>query len=201
MKTLTLTIFAVLLAQFSFSQVEISLEGDMNDSTFLAQVEKMRAKGFSVKVNEPDPIVVKHTDNKLPFFELTDLSGEKISSSELEGKKIHINIWSTTCKPCIEEFPELNQLKKDYENQDYIFIGMAPESEKKIGKLLAKRPLDYIIIPNAQDYLDELGVEAFPVNFFVNEKGIIKKVIHGANYKMEIINGKQKMIPDNYENY
>lgn len=201
MKTTILTIIALLLAQVSFSQIELKLDGDLSDPTFLAQVEKMKAAGYTVKVNEPDPIVVKHTNNALPQFELIDLNGEKISSDQLKGKKLHINIWSTSCKPCIEEFPELNELKKNLENQGYVFIGIAPESNKKVSKLLAKRPLEYKIIPNAQDYLDELGVNAFPVNLFVDEKGIIKKVIHGANYKIEIINGKQKMVPDNYEDY
>ena len=201
MKTIILTTLLLLVTQTIFSQVEVTLEGDINDSTFLAQVEKMKAAGFNVKINEPDPIVVKHTNNKLPSFELIDLKGQKISSKELLGKKIHINIWSTTCKPCIEEFPELNELKKNYEKQGYVFIGIAPESDRKINKLLAKRHLDYNIIPNAQEYLDELGVEAFPVNLFVDEKGIIKKVIHGANYKVEIIDGKPKMIPDNYKDY
>ncbi|MEM7109070.1 MAG: TlpA disulfide reductase family protein [Bacteroidota bacterium] len=201
MKTIVFTSLFLIVTQISFSQVEVALEGDMNDSTFLAKVEKLKAQGFTVKINEPDPIEAKYTDQKLPAFELIDLNGQKINTEELRGKSIHINIWSTTCKPCIEEFPELNELKKNYENQDYVFIGMAPESDKKINKLLAKKPLHYRIIPDAQKYLDELGIEAFPVNFFVDKNGVIKKVIHGANYKVETIDGKRKMIPNNYEGY
>ncbi|MEM6736226.1 MAG: TlpA disulfide reductase family protein [Bacteroidota bacterium] len=201
MKTITATLLFLFVTQISFFQVEVTLEGDINDSTFMAKVEKMKAAGFNVKINEPDAVEVKHTNQKLPAFELVDLFGQKLNTAELLGKNIHINIWSTTCKPCIEEFPELNELKKNYENQDYVFVGMTPESDKKINKLLAKNPLHYRIIPNAQKYLDELGIKAFPVNFFVDKHGVIKKVIHGANYKIETIDGKRKMIPNNYEGY
>lgn len=201
MKTFIFTTILILLCQISFAQAEIVLEGDVNDSSFMAKVEKMRAKGFTVRLNEPDPIEVKFTNNQLPAFELIDLNGQKITSEDLLGKKVHINIWSTSCKPCIEEFPELNELKMSYEKDGYVFIGIAPDSEKKIKKLLAKRPLNYRIIPNAQGYLDELGIDAFPVNFFVDESGVIRQVIHGASYKMETVDGKQKMIPDNYEGY
>jgi thiol-disulfide isomerase/thioredoxin len=187
----------------SIAQVEITLEGDPNDSSFIAQVEKMKAAGFDVKINEtePDPLEVNNLNKKLLSFSLVTLEGDTITSEDLIGKKIHINFWSTTCKPCIEEFPELNSLKKNYEEQGYVFLGIAPESPRKINKILAKRPFDYIIIPDAKRYLKNIGVDAFPVNFFVDAEGIVKEIITGATYRAEIIYGKQKLVPDNYEGY
>ena len=82
MKTIIFTTFLIIVTQISFAQVEVRLEGDVNDSTFLATVEKMKAAGFTVIVNEEDPFIARHTDNELPAFDLTDLNGNRIKSKE-----------------------------------------------------------------------------------------------------------------------
>ena len=201
MKRLLFTTTLLLAHLLSFAQATVTLQGDVNDPSFMAKVEQMRAAGIDVKLNVPDPLEVKLVNKELPPFELKDIDGNTVTSNELIGKKIHINIWSTSCKPCIEEFPELNRLKEDYADKGYVFIGIALEPSKKIQKLLNKRPLNYLIIPNAEVYLKELGIHSFPVNLFIDAKGIVQRVIHGASYRMEIIDGKQKMIPDNYDDY
>jgi redoxin len=47
---------------------------------------------------------------KLPAFELADLSGQSWTLKRLEGKPILINIWATWCGPCNAELPQLEKL-------------------------------------------------------------------------------------------
>ncbi len=211
MKKLVL-ILLVMVSGWAHAQIEVTINGDPSDSTVIKQKTTLEAKGFVVKIEnlkegeEPEPtgdvaFIKKYTGQNLPDFEYADLSGTTINSSALAGKKVHINFWSVTCKPCIEEFPELNELKEKYDDGQTVFIAFAPESKKKVERILSRFPLEYTIISNAEELYDQLGINGYPKNFFVNSDGVIKKVTDGTNYKGEVRNGELVMIPDNFPIY
>lgn len=202
MKQLLLLLITLSLSsQCLLAQAELTLTGDPTDSTLLALKAKMEAKGFKVQIRAEDPVEAKFTSKALTEFTFNDLSGNSFSSQALKGKKVHINFWSVTCKPCIEEFPELNQLKEKYQDEHTVFLAIAPDPIKQVNKILAKHPLDYTILPDAEALFKELEIEAYPVNFFVNEEGMIQEVIHGASYTSKMVEGEMKMIPDNFGKY
>jgi thiol-disulfide isomerase/thioredoxin len=136
------------------------------------------------KVLGNNSFVDAYLDRPLPPFTLTDLSGKVISSRELAGKKVHINFWSTSCKPCIEEFSELNRLKAQAGN-DVVFLAMAPESAEKVGRTVQRRPFAYTVLPDAGDYMAKLGVTAYPKNFFVDREGIVRRITEGSQQKLD----------------
>lgn len=131
---------------------------------------------------------------KLPAFALKDLQGNLISTENLKGKIVHINFWSTACKPCIAEFAEMNQLKAKYDAQktaqEVVFLAIAPENEATIEKVLTKFPLNYTVIPNAGAYLKELEIDGYPTNFFVNKEGIITEVLVGSMMRKDAATGE-----------
>lgn len=137
----------------------------------------------------------------MPEFSMKDLNGNVVSSKDLEGKKVHVNFWSTACKPCIMEFPDLNELKESNPGEEFVFITFAPESAQKISALLDKKPLNYIVIPDAAEYLDLLGISTYPTNYFVNSNGEIEEVIEGARFEVEMVDGKEVFKPANLEIY
>lgn len=122
--------------------------------------------------------VQKYKDKQLPSFQLKTMDGKILDSESLRGKVLVINFWSTTCGPCIKEMPELNQLMEQY--QDVVFLAPAPESAATIKKVLDKYPFNFIILPDAKKLFDELGIEGYPKNFFVDKEGIIREVKEGT---------------------
>ncbi|MEO1652779.1 MAG: TlpA disulfide reductase family protein, partial [Bacteroidota bacterium] len=148
-----------------------------------------------------EAFIKRHTNQTLPDFELVDMEGNKISSEDLKGKRVHINFWSTTCKPCIQEFPELNQLKEKYEKEGFVFLAFAPEPKTKVSKVLSRFPLDYQVIPEAKAYYEQLGIDGYPKNFFIDKAGKIIKVTDGTHFKGEMKDGQLIMIPDNFKIY
>ncbi|MCX8095857.1 MAG: TlpA family protein disulfide reductase, partial [Caldisericia bacterium] len=44
--------------------------------------------------------------SNMPYFELKDLNGKVVKSSEFQGKVILINFWATWCPPCKREIPD-----------------------------------------------------------------------------------------------
>lgn len=58
------------------------------------------------------PKYSRDTGTILTDFSFVDEKGQKRTLSELKGKILYINIWSTTCAPCIALFPDAEQLMK-----------------------------------------------------------------------------------------
>ena len=46
----------------------------------------------------------------MPDFALRDPAGKKLTSADLKGKPVLINLWATWCGPCVLEMPMLDQL-------------------------------------------------------------------------------------------
>lgn len=166
----------------------------------------IESKGGKMTVNKPGeekkvhPFIARWTGKQLPYFKIKDINGQVIDSKEFAGKIVHINFWSTSCRPCIEEFAEMNALKEKY-GSDLLYIAIAPESAESVKKILKKFPLDYTVIADAEELFDQLGIEGYPKNFFIDQDQVISKVTDGTNYKMEKVDEKLKLIPDNFRYY
>ncbi|MDF2933246.1 MAG: TlpA family protein disulfide reductase [Chryseobacterium sp.] len=50
-------------------------------------------------------------------------------------KIVVVNIWATWCEPCMEEIPELNKLKKEYNRNELEFISYSIDSKSDTEKL------------------------------------------------------------------
>ena len=47
---------------------------------------------------------------RMPDFTLTDPAGKRLTSAELKGTPVLINLWATWCGPCVLEMPMLDAL-------------------------------------------------------------------------------------------
>ena len=124
-----------------------------------------------------------------------------LTASLSHGKKIHINLWSTTCRPCIQEFPELNELKESFENRGIHFIAIAKEKQQATEKILYTHELDFEKHYNGLSLFERLGVRQYPVNLFIDEEGIIQEVSMGIFMKGEIVEGRTIMNMNNLPYY
>lgn len=50
-----------------------------------------------------------------PDFTLQDQNGVQHTLSGYKGKLVFLTFWATWCSPCLEEFPDINQLYLDHE--------------------------------------------------------------------------------------
>jgi thiol-disulfide isomerase/thioredoxin len=73
---------------------------------------------------------------------LTDIASEEIEAliarHNAEGKVVLVNIWATWCGPCIEEFPDIVELKEKYnDNLEVVFISADfPEDRERALQFL-----------------------------------------------------------------
>ncbi len=58
-------------------------------------------------------------------FEYETVDGDKFTSEDLAKSKITIvNVWQTTCAPCVSEMPALDQLNKEYDDSEVQIVGL-----------------------------------------------------------------------------
>ena len=125
-----------------------------------------------------------------PIESETTLDGKQISLNELNGKPTLINLWFTSCAPCIEEMPVLNELKSKY-GEKFNFLSITMDSESKVKKLLEKHKFEFTHIVNSKKLTTKLGFNGYPVNLFLDKNGVVKIIEGNVNYTF--VDGELKM--------
>lgn len=121
--------------------------------------------GVDGMINEP-----------LPDFQLQDLANGLKSKGSYDDKVTFINLWFTSCPPCIAEIPYLNDLKKQYEDR-VNFVAITFENKDKINTFLARKPFDFEHLVDGGDYFNrELKNKTFPKLIMIDRKGTVRFV-------------------------
>ena len=136
-------------------------------------------------------------------FSQTDLNGKTYDLTELKGKVVVLTFWSTRCAICHSEIPKLNQLVKNYKDEEVIFLGLTMENEDKIAAYLKKTAFNFNILPNSfgvvLKYADKgsggtinMG---FPAHFLINQKGEIELKTSGFDKTAMLDARINKLLP------
>ncbi len=128
---------------------------------------------------------------KFPLPLLKDINGQVIKPDELKGKPVLLNFWFTTCIPCIEEMPVLNNIKQELEGRVH-FIAVTFESVEKVKRFLTRHKFDFIQVADAKRFIQSLHMQAFPVNIFLDKEAVVQKIEFGIPY-VKGEDGKLKM--------
>lgn len=136
-------------------------------------------KSFENFINNP---FEKLKNKEFPDFELMTINGENFSSKVLNGKPTLINFWFTNCAPCIAEMPALNKIYEQYRNE-INFIAITFETKEKVDKFLKKHSFDFKHLVNAKEFTDELRILTYPMNIFLDDKGLLKYVKGGIPFE------------------
>lgn len=140
----------------------------------------------------------KLKDVKKISFNTTDLKGNQVSSDIFQKNKITmINVWATSCKPCIKEMPEIQELSEELKDRDVNIIGIVgdtidvdfKEDQENIdlaNKIIDVKNIKYTNLINNEMLTKSLPVTAYPTTLFVDQTGnVIGEIIIGARTKDE----------------
>lgn len=61
---------------------------------------------------------------------LVDREGNEVDFSKFRGKFVYVDLWASWCGPCCREVPYLQQLEKEFENSDVVFVSISIDSTK-----------------------------------------------------------------------
>jgi thiol-disulfide isomerase/thioredoxin len=142
---------------------------------------------FAISDKKPESLInsgpfSEYKNKEFPKFDLNTLVDKNFNSEKLKGKPTMINFWFTRCAPCIDEMPVLNKIKEKYKN-DFNFIAITYEKKEDVKNFLKKHPFEFEHLINAKDFTDQLVIQAYPMNLFLDKNGVLKYVKGGIPYE------------------
>lgn len=110
-----------------------------------------------------------------PDFTLTDLDGHAVSLTDLRGKTVYLNFWTTWCKWCKKEMPAMKRVYASYEGEDLAIVAVdIGEDRNKVASYIDKGGYPFQVLLDADKKVSDLyRVTSIPVSVFVNKEGRI----------------------------
>jgi cytochrome c biogenesis protein CcmG/thiol:disulfide interchange protein DsbE len=129
-----------------------------------------------------------------PDFTLGTLQGEQVKLSELRGKIVMVNFWTTWCPPCRAETPALETSYKSYKDSDVVILGVNltdQDSLKDVESFVQEFGLTYPILLDRDGVVGLLyQLNGLPTTFFISREGIIRTVVVGGPMSETFIRSK-----------
>jgi peroxiredoxin len=110
----------------------------------------------------------------LPVVDLTTVSGEVVSTAELLGTPLVVNVWFSTCPPCEREMEDFAAVHRDLGDR-VRFVGVNPfDTVDTMQRFAAERGVGYELLRDPDSrFLDAVGVVSFPVTLVVASDGTV----------------------------
>jgi len=106
-------------------------------------------------------------------FQLPDSSGKMVSLNSIKSRYILIDFWFSTCKPCIDGFPELIDLHNKTSREDLTIIGISVDGHAMLPSWKAairKYNLPWINLSDPEYSIPyyRYGIEQYPTQVLVD---------------------------------
>ncbi len=112
-----------------------------------------------------------------------------------KGKVVVVDIWTTTCLTCIEEFPNFVQLQRDYGDQGLVCVSLNCDFDgieskppdyyrQRVEQFLVKQKAEFPNILLAEpflDFLDEIELSSTPAILVYGRDGKVAKRFDNDN--------------------
>lgn len=80
----------------------------------------------------------------MPDFSFTDPAGRRISSAELKGRPVLVNLWATWCGPCVLEMPMLDSLAEKHNGKLAVVTVAQDQDQEKVAKFFADQQFRHL---------------------------------------------------------
>lgn len=110
---------------------------------------------------------------KAVSFSYRNENEETVSTESLKGKVVFINFWASWCPPCRAEMPSINELYKQFKNDErYVFVFINEDEDKqKAINYLKKEGFNMPIMTSASAISQELYSGTLPTTIVLNKAG------------------------------
>ena len=110
-----------------------------------------------------------------PDFTLSNLAGEPVRLSSLQGQVVLINFWATWCGPCKEEMPAIQQAYDARKGQGFTVLAVnLNEPAGDVQGYISNLKLNFPVLLDAGDTVSTLyRVRGYPTSFFIDRNGTV----------------------------
>ncbi|MCR8669018.1 TlpA family protein disulfide reductase [Aestuariibaculum sp. M13] len=114
------------------------------------------------------------------FVDYENYDGSKTSLSDFKGKYVFIDVWATWCTPCKAQIPYLEELEKEYKDENIVFVSMSvdkPSDKEKWSKMVKDKHMSgvQILAPNAtkSEFALAYNINSIPRFILIDPQGNI----------------------------
>lgn len=153
-------------------------------------VGAMASDGSSITL-QPTNLRIAKVGEKVPNFSLVLLNGKTVTSESLQGKSYILDFWASWCVPCVENLPEVTNIKTEFENElSVISVNVDKSSRKNLAEQIIQKYqlFDFSVIRGSgeDDPLwktfggANLNRLAIPLYVLVDKNGVIRYADNGG---------------------
>lgn len=116
---------------------------------------------------------------------LTNLDGEPVALTDLEGQVVLADFWATWCAPCRAQHKVLEELYPEYQDQPVEFVAVnVGESPELVREFVADDPFGYpLYLDRTERLSNALQVVGLPSLMVVDAEGEIRFLRFGVTGK------------------
>ena len=115
-------------------------------------------------------------ESQIPTFQLSTLDGTVIHSKDFRGKVVLLNFWATWCGPCKEEMPALDQLRQQFDpEQFHMFAVTADIQPRAIRQFWEHYKLSIPVLLDEEEELSQyFMIRNLPTTILIGPEGVIQ---------------------------
>jgi peroxiredoxin len=118
-------------------------------------------------------------DERAPEVEFRTLGGETIATSDLRGKVVLVNFWSTDCVTCIKEMPHMVETWNKYNARGFemVAVAMKYDPPNYVLAYAEKNRLPFkVALDISGDAARRFGeIRLTPTSFLIDRRGNVVK--------------------------
>ena len=117
-----------------------------------------------------------------PDLMVQDYTGQMRKLSEYKGQVVFLNFWATWCPPCIDEVPAIENLQREFNDEDFVVVALASSNDWNEVRSFFPDGTNMTIMldppANDEDRLGTIakswGVPALPETFLIDKDGFVR---------------------------
>jgi peroxiredoxin len=204
-------LISVYVANGKFKEAEsLGLDCIRKSKSNLKIVEKLKVAYKSVhgslsgydktvrdaKSEEEAALLKKGINKSAPDFSLKDTSGAIVKLSDLRGRVVVLEYWSTWSVPCKVTLSQIQKVFERYESYKTVAfvslntseIAKGAEREAAVKKFIAHSKLTFpVVYDNGVETAQKFGIEGIPTTIVIDKNGSIQFVTSGSKDNNEVV--------------
>ncbi len=119
--------------------------------------------------------ILEGADDASEIKAINYMDQSEIKLSDFYDKTILLSFWFPTCGPCRAEFPHIEDVLRNREEQDVVYLGinMVHEQDNYVLPFIEKAKTSFIPLKDNPEERGNLIAEAAPSNYLIDKSGKI----------------------------